>query len=92
MGDGNFHGTPRSRSSGWTSLWEGGWEEQSLGAVVLTEMMACKQCRAGVLGFASGCLVIRPHLLPEGLSPGTFSPGRLQFSFSLGSPWFPTCL
>lgn len=45
VGDGNFHGASRSRSSGWTSFWEDECKEQSLGAVGLTEVMACEQHR-----------------------------------------------
>lgn len=45
VGDANFHVAFRSRSSGWASFWEDERKEQSLGAVGLTEVMACKQCR-----------------------------------------------
>lgn len=57
VGDGNFHGTSRSGSSGWTSFWEDECGEQSLGAVGLTEVMACKQQACPCLRH----LVIRRH-------------------------------
>lgn len=42
VGHGDFHATSKSGSSGWTSFWEDECREQSLGAALLTEVMACK--------------------------------------------------
>lgn len=53
VGDGNFHGTSRSGSSGWTSFREDECGGQNLRAVGLTEVMGHKQ---------QACLCLR-HLV-----------------------------
>jgi len=91
VGDGNFHGSSWSRSSGWTSFGEDEFEEQSLGAVGLTEMMACKQHRwrmslslpQGACAWLSGTVFSL-----NGCPAGIFSLGRLWLDFCLVSPCF----